>query len=459
MPARWLPLLYYGPAHVCLASVFWVTAVDPAQVAGFFYHPRLLALTHLVTLGWISASILGSLYLIAPLALRLPLPPKKLDYAAAGCFWFGASGIVSHFWIDSPEGMAWSGAFAWLALFHVCTRILRGLPRAGIPREVKVHIALACINVLLAGLFGIMLGVNKYAPFLPHAQLQGTFAHAHLAALGWGTMMVMGAGYRLLPMILPAAMPRGRSLLMSAVLLQSGTLTLGAGLLFFSPAVFPGALLSAGGIGVFLFHVLIMTRHLRQAPQELARPDPGALHVAASLFYLAVSTIIGIGLAWTEMSEATLRWTMAYGVFGLVGFLSQIVIGVGARLLPLFAWLWGFADTNYTLTPPSQYRAPLRALQFAGLALWTLGVPLLATGLALEGLNLSSIGAGALFLAVVASGANMLIVFKRLWGLAALTPGAHVAGAPDLDDPGSTPSPARTARDAAPATPRADDSR
>ena len=46
---------------------------------------------------------------------------------------------------------------------------------------------------------------------------------------------------------------------------------------------------------------------------------------------------------------------MAYGVFGLVGFLAQIVVGMEGRLLPIFAWYWAYANTGYKGQVPSQH--------------------------------------------------------------------------------------------------------
>lgn len=74
LPPRWLPLFYFGFAHLCLAAAFAGVALDPRGVAGFFYHPRMVAVVHLVTLGWITSSILGAIYMIGPMALRMPMP-------------------------------------------------------------------------------------------------------------------------------------------------------------------------------------------------------------------------------------------------------------------------------------------------------------------------------------------------------------------------------------------------
>ena len=72
VPATGLPLLYFAFAHFCLALGFAALVVSPGLPAGFFHHPRMVALVHLVTLGWITSSILGAFYIVGPLALRMP---------------------------------------------------------------------------------------------------------------------------------------------------------------------------------------------------------------------------------------------------------------------------------------------------------------------------------------------------------------------------------------------------
>ena len=81
---------------------------------------------------------------------------------------------------------------------------------------------LAFVNILAAATLGVLIGFDKVYEFLPGFVLSNVFAHAHLAAIGWASMMVVGVAYRLLPMVLPAAMPAGSGLYMSA--LPSGTL-------------------------------------------------------------------------------------------------------------------------------------------------------------------------------------------------------------------------------------------
>ena len=226
MPARWIPLLYFAFAHLCLAAAFAEVALEPGKVAGFFYHPRMLAVVHLVTLGWISASILGALYVVGPLAFRMPLPARPADYVAFAGFAIGVLGMVSHFWMELPAGMAWAAGLVACSMSYVTLRALHRLLAAPVPFEARLPMALALVNVNAAAGLGVLVAVNKVTPILTITHLDAVFAHAHVAALGWGTMMVVGAGYRILPMILPAAMPRGLWAYASAVVLECGVVGL-----------------------------------------------------------------------------------------------------------------------------------------------------------------------------------------------------------------------------------------
>jgi hypothetical protein len=75
---------------------------------------------------------------------------------------------------------------------------------------------------------------------------------------------------------------------------------------------------------------------------------------------------------------------MAYGVFGLVGFLAQMVVAMEGRLLPIFAWYWAFANSAYRGPVASPHEMPWRPGQYIVFALWVFGVPALAGGLALD---------------------------------------------------------------------------
>ena len=375
----------------------------------------MLAVVHLITLGWISSSILGAIYLIGPIALRMVMPAGKADYVAWALVTIGVSGMVGHFWLGSYSGMVWSAGTLLVGLVYVAYRGIRAVAGAPIAFGIKLHITLAFVNLVGAGTLGMLIGLEKQlVHVLPGFVLHNVYAHAHLAALGWATMMVMGTAYRLFPMVLPAAMPKSAAVWASAVLLEIGLV----GLLVSLPAAWIGlrrlsAVVIVAGLLTFLSQVVWMLRHRKRAPPELARPDIATLHSLQAVVYLAIST--GFGLAFVFMPPAPwkVQAAMAYGVFGLLGFLAQMVIGISSRILPMFAWMHYYVGSDFKVIPPSQYTMHSRRLQIAAFFLWTIGIPMLAYGLTFDRLALVSGAGWVLLTALLCVAVNVVLITRH----------------------------------------------
>ncbi|HEY0873669.1 MAG TPA: hypothetical protein VGD94_09365 [Vicinamibacterales bacterium] len=382
-PSSAIPLAYYVVAHAGLALALLVLAVDPALPGASFYQPRMVALVHLVTIPWLSGSILGSFYIVGPLALRVPMAAGKGDWIAFSSFVLGTTGMVGHFWINTYDGMAWSAGLVSGAIAWVAVRAWRGLPGSPAPWPVSLHVALAFFNILAAAALGILIGFDRTRGFLGLSPLAAMFAHAHIAAVGWVTMMVVGLSYRLIPMILPAAMPTGRQLALSAVLIETGLAVLVVALLAW-PAIVPiGALLIVGGLGAFVSRIRRIVKRRLPRPPALPLRDWSTWQTHVAFLWLLIAAVLGVGLSFGIGGASTLTLMWVYGVAGLVGFLAQIVTGMQGRLVPFYAWYRAFDARN---GPPAVAANALPAPRFARpiLVLWAAGVPLLAFGLPAE---------------------------------------------------------------------------
>jgi hypothetical protein len=262
---------------------------------------------------------------------------------------------------------------------------------------------------------GILLGFDKEYHFLPGFVLSNVFAHAHLAAVGWATMMVVGVGYRLLPMTLPAKAPQGRSLFASAVLLEVGVLGLFVALLVRSGWSRVFGLLIVAGLIAFALHVVQMWRAPRPRPPAAPAIDFAVLHVGAAGVSLACSVAIGVYLLFADTTEWTLRAALAYGVFGLVGFLSQMVVAMQVRLIPLFTWYRAYAQSDFQVPPPSPFTMRDRLLQTVVFTGWVFAVPALAAGFFFNAVPLLAAGAWTLFAAVLIGAFDNAIVVSRVF--------------------------------------------
>jgi hypothetical protein len=439
VPSRYVPLVYFAAAHLSLLAAFAVIALAPRSVLGFYYTPRMLLVVHLVTVGWITSSILGALYLIGPMALRTAMPTDETDRRIASLYVIGGAGIVLSFLAQASWGVGLSGLIVLLCVGWVGRKLLPSLlatsGQAAPAPGVKLHFVLAFANFGLAAATGALIAFDRVLDLLPGYRLAHVAAHAHLAFLGWATMMVMAAGYRLLPMFLPSQMPSGARLIASGLIYETGVIVLFVSLLAQAEAwTRAGAVLTVLGIAAFFAHVAWMKRHPRTPARGLPRPDLGAVQALLAIGYLGVSAGLGLYVVFEPGvfepvvfeprafhpaprggTEATLRLTMIYGVTGLLGFLAQMIAGISTRLLPIFAWMTAFTTgPDGVRVPPEKTPHELvhRPAQVASFVLWVAGVPALAAGLYLEHVALTSAAGTGLFLAVAAAAAGHYVAFR-----------------------------------------------
>jgi hypothetical protein len=409
LPSPALPLAYFGGAHIalslaCAALVLWPDLPGPSH-----YHPRMIALLHLVTVGWITGSILGAFYIVAPLALGTPMRAGRWDAAACVAFWAGAAALVPGFWTGRFT-LVGAGSMPVLAVaLFVGVRVIAGMRRSTVPRGVAVHIVLAFANVLLAGVLGLALAVNRMTWQLPVPPLSLALAHGHLAVTGWVLMTVFGVAYRLVPMVVPAAMPTGRRLATSAVLLEIGALGLATSIVA-GWATLPWALAVVGACAAFFVQLRAMLRHRRPRPVELPRPDWSTSQTYVALLYLFVAVTFGMWLA-LGWPPAWAAWI--YGGAGILGFPAQMVVGIQGRLVPMHAWYRSMAHRDGAPPAISAHRLIEPRLARAVLIGWGIGVPLLLVGMAARHHAAIASGAAALLVATVLNAAHGLVMARR----------------------------------------------
>lgn len=381
LPAPWLPLGYFAGAHLSLLLACGVLVVQPELPGAFHYHPRMIALTHLVTLGWISGSILGALYIVGPLALGLPLPARRGDTLAAVAFWSGAAGMIGGFWLGRYEVVGLAALLVTAALVVVGGRVCGALRTARVPGGVSLHIGLAFANVCLAALLGVGAALGRWGGWFDVPPLGLAMAHAHLAALGWAVMMIFGVAYRLVPMFLPAAMPATGGLAWSAVLLECGALGAAWTLATGGQALLVWVICVAAAFTAFSLQMRRALRNRRPRPAAMTGRDWSTWQTHAALLWGATAVALG---AWVATRSGPTGWTWVYAVAGLVGFIAQMVVGIEGRLLPMHAWY--IAMRRAGGTPPARAAHALIEPAFALpiFVLWLLGVPLLAIGLGQE---------------------------------------------------------------------------
>jgi hypothetical protein len=407
-----LALCYMAFGHACFIAALAMLAWHPGRWP-YVYHPQLIAIVHLVTLGWITGSIVGMFYLVGPIALRLPLPATRWDAAACAAFMVGVLGIVASAWRLEYAGMAAAAPCVLAAVARLGWRVMRGLQPGDIAYGVRLHVVLAFANFLLAGGLGAAMGIDRQWHFWPATPVAQTWAHAHLAVIGWGVMMVVGLSYRLIPMMVPAAMPYHASLSRSAWLLQLGTLGIVIGHLGRWFWLLPVAgLVVAAGVRAFVVEIRGIVQH-RLPPPATRPPRDRTIWIShAAAISLVIAVALGLVLTVLPASRVAQALAWIYGVAAIIGYLAQIVIGMGGRLFPMLAWYAAMADRG---CPPACYVHELTVEPLVRVicVTWLAGVPALALGLALHVPLLVSAACVALLIGVASNGAHLALMLRR----------------------------------------------
>ena len=184
-PYPTLPLRYLVAATLAFVTAALGVPALASDLAGHYYHPRILALTHVVTLGWITLAIMGAGYQLIPVVLQRPLWSERLARWQFVMVVVGAIGMISHFFMAEWSGLMWAAGVLILGVAAHVVNVavsLRGLARGTFTARLM---AMALVGLAATTVFGALLGMQHVRAFLPVDFFSALHAHVHLALLGW----------------------------------------------------------------------------------------------------------------------------------------------------------------------------------------------------------------------------------------------------------------------------------
>lgn len=384
-----VPLSYLLTATgAFVLATFGVAWLAP-ELSGHYYQPRVVALTHTVTLGWITLTIMGASYQLVPIVLQRTIWSERLARWQLGLLAVGITGMVAHFLIGTWPGLVMAAGVVGLGVTAHLLNIalsLRGFDRWTFTARL---IVLAYVALVLTTVFGLVLGADRIWKFLPEQFFPTLHAHFHLAMLGWIAPMIFGVGARVYPMFLLASEPGGWPERAQFWGLALGVPAIVAGLLVDAPALTElGALTTAGAV---VGHLVWLTGMMRSRK----RPglDWGLRFVLTGAAFLPAAMLSGLGLALGVLEGP--RQALAYAVLALGGWVSLTIAGMMLKIVPFLVW--------YRVYGPLAGRAPVPTL--AQLS-WPLS----------EALAYAFLTAGIGFLAVAAAAGETAWI--RLAGIA-----------------------------------------
>lgn len=191
--------------------------------------------------------------------------------------------------------------------------------------------AYAALSFLVAT---ILLFFSSSA-FLQHYFHPQTLAITHVMALGWGTMIILGASHQLVPVLIEGKLYSNTLAYLSFVFAALGIPLLIYGFynFYFGWEAQWGAVLINVSV---LFYLINIAISMVKSKNE----NIHAIFVFTATLWLLITTIAGLFLIcnFTNniLSKDSLAYLPLHAHLGIIGWFLLMVIGVGSRLIPLF---------------------------------------------------------------------------------------------------------------------------
>lgn len=329
-----LPFYAYAALSFLTACILLLFHTD--VFGQHYFHPHILAITHLMALGWGTMIILGASHQLVPVLVEGKLSSDFLAYTS---FIFTAIGIpflVVGFYIFHTGWVLKAGAVLInLGVISYLTNVFSSIYESKKADVYAFFIGMATLWLFATVFFGLLLVFNFTIPLLPDNSVEYLAIHAHMGLAGWFLLLVIGVGARLIPMFLISKYTSNKMLwwifalinlsLISFIFLRTLRLS--------SNTYFASLFLAFCGLILFANYCYKAYQvRIRKSVDEQMKMS--LLSVLQMLFPVSALMIVLVLLP----SGIVPNLAMLYGFCIFFGWITAIILGMTFKTLPFIVW-------------------------------------------------------------------------------------------------------------------------
>ena len=193
------------------------------------------------------------------------------------------------------------------------------------------HYAFAAVAFLVLSVL-LLFSTDAFSGHYFHPKL---LTLTHVAVLGWATMVIFGALYQLLPVVLDCKLYSEKLAVYTFGLLAAGTILLAYSFWYFQVGWTMHVAACCLFVAFILFNINVM-QTARTAPHWTIEAD----FIVTAAIWLLVTGLIGllmaINLSLPFLPEDHVHYLKLHAHIGMAGWFLLLIIGVGAKLIPMF---------------------------------------------------------------------------------------------------------------------------
>ena len=399
-PFRLVATYFVTSLAFFLAGVF-LTLINYTDFQGFYFQPHILAITHTLALGWITMIISGAMYQLIPVVFRVRVFSISLAYFQYCVLTFGAIGMIYGFYeFNISMGFVVFASLAYLGVVTFVFNVLMSMTKVKEWNITGVHFMTAMVFLFIAVSVGLILALNLQFGFLMVNHLEILKVHAHIAIVGFVTLVIFGAVYQLVPMFsLSYGFPRLFGWI-AYILIVFGLAAYGIAITFGDNTKSADLFSLAMAAGIFAFLVqaaIILKKRVRR------KLDAGLKQTVVSFVYLGLATVIMVvSIIWNPWKEIPLsNITLAVSFFIFFGYIGSLILGQMLKIGPFLVWLHKYSDKVGISDVPSLHEMVDQRLAYIQLFLWSAAVPVATVAIILSDMPLLFAGCSAMMMSAI----------------------------------------------------------
>lgn len=201
-PSIFTPLRFFISAPLFLLATGVILLIAGPEIFSNRWMPATLAVTHLVTLGFISMCMIGALFQILPVVTGCSIPrPERISLLIYSLYTPGVISLVTGFMLSSPFAFRLALALLGLSLGLFLLVTLYSLlknPAASVQAPYR-GIRISLTGLAIAFIIGITLLAGHGFDSI-NLLRQHTDIHIAFAAIGWVTITIIAVSFQVIPM-------------------------------------------------------------------------------------------------------------------------------------------------------------------------------------------------------------------------------------------------------------------
>lgn len=412
-PSPGVVIPHYVFGGLTLLLTIALIVVYPGAFTQHFFNAELLAVTHLLVLGWITMIIFGALYQLLPVIMEVKLYSELLAKLSFGLLGIGTILLAYAFWRFSfGSVMVVAGTLLVISVVLFVVNVMR-TARSSVKKIVeRTFIVSSVFWLLFTVLAGLTLAINLLHPFLKVSHVELLKLHAHAGLVGWFIQLIIGVSSKLLPMFMVAHHVSTKKLNFAFYSINIG---LAAGIISLFIQFQTGVILSVVLVvsGLIAYLLFLADAYKKRIKKQL---DIGMKQTALSFAILVIPLflIFTLVLNIEGLNTLTLPLSVAYGSAIVIGFVTSLVMGQTYKTLPFIVWLKVYRGRVGKVVLPLPKDLYSEKAAVAQTWLFALGFVVLLIGIVSTNKILVLAGGIILFLSVALYNFNILkIVFHK----------------------------------------------